>query len=159
MNARGFTLLETMIVVVVAGLVLTFGVPAFATYRQTMLLRETRSQLLDDLRSARQLAVTRRAQVYVVFGTPPTTTNITSYKIHVDMNGDRLVNGADTRKTRTFPSGIKLDNVALTPVDTLNFDISGILYPGGTGGFLIFSNSRNRRDTLLVSAAGMVYRP
>jgi len=58
---RGFTLIETMIVVVIVGIVLAIGLPAFSGYRNDMKLRQARAMLDEDLRMARQIAVTRRA--------------------------------------------------------------------------------------------------
>jgi hypothetical protein len=118
------------------------------------------AQLLQDVRRARQLAVTRRAPVIMSFGSPPTTTNITSYTIHVDTNGDNTVQSSEMRTSRTLPRTTVLTNVNMvTQVDTLTFDISGTLKLGSGGGTLIFANSIGKRDTLAISAAGICYRP
>ena len=158
-TAKGFTLIETMIVVTVAGIILAIGMPAFSRYRSTLALQQAKAQLLHDVRDARQRAVTRRIPVYMRFGTPPTTTGITSYRIHVDTNGNRLVDNGESVSARRLPTNTSLAMVSLTPVDTLNFDISGILWPGHLGGSLIVSNSRGQRDTMFVSSAGIVYEP
>lgn len=158
MTQRGFTLIELMTVVVVVGLVLAIGVPSTANFRQTMALRSLRTQIGTDLRMARQLAVTRRAPVYVRFGNGTTTTNVTAYQIHVDADNDRVIDSNERLIARTVPSKSRFATVALTPTDTLVFDISGILFPGTAGGTLIMRNERNTRDTLWVSAAGLVYR-
>jgi prepilin-type N-terminal cleavage/methylation domain-containing protein len=159
-SVRGFSLIELMIVLVVAGIVLSFGMPAFSHYRNGMMLREVNAQLLQDVRRARQLAVTRRAPVIMSFGTPPTTTDITSYTIHVDTNGDNTVQSDEIVTYRTLPPGTRLTNVNMTTqVDTLTFDISGTLKLGIGGGTLIFANALGQRDTLAVSASGICYRP
>ena len=154
----GFTLVETMIVLTIAGIMLAVGMPAFSKYRASLALNQARSQLFDDVRDARQRAVTKRAPVYIRFGTPPSTTDITSYRIHVDTNNNRVVDNTERVITRTLPSKTSLVSVSLSPVDTLNFDISGILWPGHTGGSLILANSRGARDTFFVSSAGIVYQ-
>ncbi len=155
--AKGFTLIETMIVVTVAGIILAIGMPAFSRYRSTLALEQAKAQLLHDVRDARQRAVTRRIPVYMRFGTPPTTTGITTYRIHVDTNGNRLVDNGESVADRRLPWSTSLSLVSLSPVDTLNFDISGILWPGHLGGSLVLSNSRGQRDTMFVSSAGIVY--
>jgi prepilin-type N-terminal cleavage/methylation domain-containing protein len=156
---RGFSLIEMMVVVVVAGLVLAIGTPAFTNYRNTLVLRQAEQQITEDVRVARQLAITRRAPVYLRFGTGNGTTNLTTYTIHVDRNANHVVDAGDGLITRSMPGDSKLAVVALTPSDTLAFDISGILLPGTAGGTLIVRNARDRRDTLVVSAAGIAYRP
>ena len=159
-SARGFTLIEIMIAVVVAGVMLAVGLPAFGHYRDSMMLRQANAQLLPDVRRARQIAVTRRAPVIISFGAPPTTTNITSYTIHVDTNADNATQSTEMRTYRTLPRGTVLTNVNMTSqVDTLTFDISGTLKLGSGGGSLIFANAVGKRDTLVVSAAGICYRP
>ena len=158
-TAKGFTLIETMIVLTIAGIILAIATPAFSRYRSSLALTQARAQLLDDVRDARQRAVTRRSPVYISFGTPPGTTNIASYRIHVDSNGNRAIDNGERVVNRTLPANTRLTRVSLSPVDTLNFDISGILWPGHQGGTLILSNNRGQRDTLVVSAAGIAYQP
>lgn len=154
---RGFTLIETLVVVTIAGVLLAFGMPAFLDYREALRQKSARAQVSEDLYIARQLAVTRHAPVIVAFGTPPATTNITSYTIHVDTNGDGLVQSGERRFARALPTNVKLSQVSLTPTDSLIFDATGILYPGTSGGSLVIAG-RGRADTLLVSAAGAVYQ-
>jgi prepilin-type N-terminal cleavage/methylation domain-containing protein len=159
-TCRGFTLIELMLALVIAGIVLALGLPAFGHYRNSLALRETRAQLLQDVRRARQLAVTRHAPVVVCFGAPPATSNITGYSIHVDTNGDNAVQASEIVTWRALPRGTRLTNVELgARVDTLAFDLSGALEPGSSGGTLVFADALNRRDTLAISTAGICYRP
>ena len=160
---RGFSLVELAIVMVVAGIMMSFGLPAFSRYRDDLRLKQVRRQLTDDIGMARQLAVTRRCPVYLKFGTPPTTTDIRTYEIHIDTNANGVVNTGEHRMFRRVPTGTTITTVSLGAVDTLAFDISGILIqpssmvtPGGT---VVFRNARNLSDTLAISTAGIVYRP
>jgi len=159
---RGFSLIELMWALVVAGIVLAVATPGFGKYRSTMSLKQANAQVLQDVRRARQLAITRHAPVVVSFGTPPAAANITSYRIHVDTNGDNLVQSGEMVTLKNLPTGTQLTTVSLTPVDSLRFDSAGLLLPtasGSPGGRIVLSNRLNRRDTLLVSAAGVCYQP
>ena len=153
----GFSLMELMIVLTVAGLVLAYGLPAFASYRNTLALRQARQQLIEDLRGARQYAVTRRAPVYVTFRLGPDSTRC--YQIHVDGNANGVVNNGERLISRALPARTNFTMVSLAPADSLVFDISGILWPGTSGGTLVFRNQKDNRDTLAVSTAGIAYRP
>jgi len=156
-RAPGFTLIETMIVVAIAGIILAFGLPAFLGYQQTLDKVQARQRLIQDLRVARQIAVTQHRNVLMTFGTPPTTTDITSYTTLIDANGNGAADAGERVISHTMPKGVLLTQVNLNPTDKLFFDPSGSLAPGTTGGTLISTNGRGRADTLYISGVGMVY--
>jgi len=158
-STRGFTLIELLFALVIAGIVLAIAMPGFGRFRASMQLKQANAQLLQDVRRARQLAITRRAPVVVRFGAPPSVSNITSYTIHVDTNADGVAQSTEMITPRNMPTGTRLSAVSLTPVDSLRFEPSGLLLPGTTGGRLTFANRLNRLATLMVSAAGVCYRP
>jgi prepilin-type N-terminal cleavage/methylation domain-containing protein len=158
-GTRGFSLIELLFAMLIASIVLAIAMPTFGRFRNSMSLKQANAQVLQDVRRARQLAVTRRAPVVVRFGTPPSISNITSYTIHVDTNGDGLVQSSEMVTVRNLPNGTRLSAVTLAPVDSLKFDVSGLLFSGSTGGRLVLANRLNRRDTLLVSATGACYQP
>lgn len=159
-RASGFTLIELLITLVIAGIVISVGMPAFGRYRNSLVLRQANSQLMQDIRRARQAAVTRRAPVVIKFGAPPVYKNVTTYEIHVDTNGNNAYNNGEPRTLRTLPRSTKLDSVCMvSQLDTLTFDISGTLRLGTQGGTLYFSNQLGKRDTLMISGAGICYRP
>lgn len=154
---RGFTLLESVAVLVIGGIILASTLPGFVRYQSVMRNGQAREQLIQDVRSARQKAVTQRTPVIMAFGDGVTTADVTTYTVHIDVNGDRLFQSGEPRKSYTLPKDTKLAQVSLQPVDSLFFDISGVLVPGTLGGSLV-TVSRSITDTLLVSGAGMVYR-
>ena len=157
-ETRGFSLIELLFACVIAGIVLAIAMPTFGRFRNSMMLKQANAQVLQDVRRARQLAVTRRAPVVLCFGAPPSISNITSYTIHVDTNGDGLVQSGEMVTVRNLPNGTRLSAVSLAPVDSLKFDVSGLLL-SGTGGRIVLANRLNRRDTLMVSSAGVCYQP
>ena len=159
MSQKGFSLIELMVAVIVAGVVIAIGLPSYVGFQKTLNMSQTRERMVQDLRYARQIAVTRHRQVIMTFGVPPTTTNILTYNTHIDSDGDRVVDTAESVVTRSLPRGSVLSTVSLTPTDSLIFDSSGSLAPGSTGGTIIFVNGLNKPDTVWVSGVGMVYNP
>jgi type II secretory pathway pseudopilin PulG len=157
MQEQGFSLIETAFAAVIMGLILAFGLPAFVSYRTVLLEGQARDQLIQDVRRARQLAVTEHCPVVVAFGNGSTTTDVTSYTTHIDTNGDHIKQSSESRVTRALPSGTRFSRVNFTPPDTLVFDINGLLWPSTLGGNIIVYSSK-ASDTLLVSSSGLVYK-
>ena len=158
MRSRGFTLIELMIVLVVVGILVAVGVPSWRGFARSLAQNQARSQVLEAIRMARQTAVTTHRPVYIQFGSPPSTTDITTFKVHNDSNSDGVVSSGERNKTFTLPKNTRLSLVALTPLDTIPFIASGGLRTSSTGGSLIVTNGR-KSDTLMVSSIGMVFRP
>jgi len=162
-TSAGFTLIELLITVAVLGIALAVAFPGFRGFRDSLARSQARAQLVADLRSARQTSVTRHRSVIVSFGNGSATTNITSYTLHTDLNGDQVVQAGEPVTTHALPTPAKLSSIAITSSPAhptkLIFDTSGLLIPGYSGGRLIVAGGRGRADTLDVSAVGMVYRP
>lgn len=158
-RSSGFSLIELLFAIAILGTLVAIGIPALSGYRDTLAREEARTQLIADIRSARQTSVTRHRSVVVAFGNGSVTTNITSYSIHTDLNANRVKDANEPRLVRALPRKIRLSQVTMSPSDSLIFDTSGLLVPGSTGGRLILTGSRGRPDTLAVSAVGMVYDP
>ena len=156
-NLRGFTMIELLVAVSIAGLLLAITVPGFVHFRASLLRSQVRWALIGDIRYARQLAVTKHKSVVVAFGNGSTTTDLTTYTLHSDLNGNRVKDSGEAVLNRTLPKGSYLTKVSLAPVDSLIFDSSGSLYPGTSGGSLVFRGPQGSNDTLMVSAIGMVY--
>lgn len=157
MKARGYTVMELAAVLLIVGILLAALGPVAAHFRTTMQGEQATDQLLRDIRGARQRAVTGRSPVIVAFGNGAATTNITTYTIHTDTNGDLAYQSTELRTAHKLPKGTKLASVSLGPVDSLIYDISGVLWPGTSGGSLRLQ-SGSVRDTVYVSAAGAAYR-
>jgi prepilin-type N-terminal cleavage/methylation domain-containing protein len=155
---RGFSLMELMVVLIIAGIVLRFAIPSFRHYRLTLVESQAKSQVLEDIRAARQKAITRHVNVIVAFGNGVSTTNLTTYKVHTDTNGDKLVTTGEMVVTKNVPRDTKLSKVSLTPTDTLIFDTSGTLKRPCLGGKIMLQTG-TMKDTVAVSVAGIIYKP
>jgi prepilin-type N-terminal cleavage/methylation domain-containing protein len=158
-DKRGFTLIEMMVAVAIAGLLIAATVPGFLRFRSTLLRNQVRWALIADLRYARQLAVTKHRSVVVAFGNGSTTTDVTTYTLHTDLNSNRVKDTGEAVLSRALPKGSYLTNILLAPPDSVIFDSSGSLWPGTTGGRITFRGPKGISDTLMVSAIGMVYHP
>jgi hypothetical protein len=148
-----------MIVVTITGLGFAVVMPAFGSLRKSLSGLMAREQVVQDIRGARQAAITQHCPVIVQFGNGVATTNLTYYTIHYDRNADGVKQASEPSRLRTMPATTKLSVVSLQPRDSLRFDVSGILRPGTGGGSLISETAHGRRDTFLVTVAGTVYRP
>ncbi len=73
MNRRGFTLIEMMVVLVIAGFMVLIALPNFRLWVSSQRLRSSASQIEGDLQVARMTAINRNAPVTVRFGTPSAT--------------------------------------------------------------------------------------
>src|SRR5262245_61611209 len=115
-RGRGFTLVELMVVIVIAGLLLGMSIPPFLKYSRSLRERGAREQIVQDLRTARQTAVTRHSQVIVAF---PTSTNAQSYTVLDDSNGNRAKEPSERQDTRSLPKDTYLEALELTPADSV----------------------------------------
>lgn len=148
---RGFSLVELMVLIVIAGLILGVGLPAFLDYQESHVTRPAPHQVGADIETARQIAIERRFPVLLVFGRPRSTL----YTMHFDMNGNGHVDPGESTRICELPQGTMFTDVALTPTDTLCFEPDGTLRAGSGGGFVVIRNAR-AADTLWISPGGAV---
>lgn len=94
--ARGLTVIEMMVVVVVVGVIVTLAVPSLREFLARQRVAAVNAELVTDLQFARSEAVARNREVYLTFrsaplaGSPP----MSCYTIHTVVN----VGGCDCRR-------------------------------------------------------------
>jgi len=91
-SAAGFTLMETMVIVVILGMIVGITIPAFSKYLQRQKLEGAANELVADIQYARSLAIARR----------------TSFRIDFEVNQYRIIqNGLETiMRTKNAPTGV-----------------------------------------------------
>jgi prepilin-type N-terminal cleavage/methylation domain-containing protein len=130
--ARGFTLVEAVMVIVLAGILLGIALPRFREQRRRYELDTAAHQLAGDLRRA-QVEAIRRNQ-------PITLARINDSTYNVDFIGDRLFEGSV--KFNTGLSAVSVRLAAFGPPTT------------GARSFVVERDGAQK--TVTVSAAGLI---
>ncbi len=143
---KGFTLIETLVVVAIIGLIVMVGYPAFNNFYQMYKFRTTMNQLVTDIRTARQLAITVNRPVKITPVNPKDYPNAGKsefgYAIYIlnstdiENDGGTLTNwkeaapskkpcGEVAEKPRFFltPVSVKSNTFLSIEEDDENFDI------------------------------------
>lgn len=102
-RTRGFTLLELITVVVIAGILLGIGVPAMGNFIRNARMTAAANDVLAALHLARTEAIKRRVRVSVCTSNNPTVAapdcadspNLTGWFVWVDDNGDDIPDATD----------------------------------------------------------------
>jgi prepilin-type N-terminal cleavage/methylation domain-containing protein len=91
-SSKGFTLIETMVIIALIGVLAGLTIPSFANYLQRQKVIGARSELMADLQYARSIAIARRTTFRVDF-------QLDRYQII-------LPGPDDVIRTNTAPNGV-----------------------------------------------------
>lgn len=131
-SSRGFTLVETMMVIVVVALMVGIALPRFREQRQRYALDTAAHQLAGDLRRGQVEAIKRNQ--------PVTLERINDSTYNVDFIGDRLFDGSVK-----FATALSADSVRLAAFG-----------PPTTGARSFVMQRDGAQKTVTVSAAGLI---
>ncbi|MEE9327865.1 MAG: GspH/FimT family pseudopilin [Cocleimonas sp.] len=106
---KGFTLLELMITVVIAGILASMAVPSFSQAIQNNRMSTQINELLATLNYARSEAIKRNINVSVCKSNNGTTCGVVNWKdgwlVFVDTDADGVVDGEDVLRVHKGLSG------------------------------------------------------
>jgi prepilin-type N-terminal cleavage/methylation domain-containing protein len=145
-DARGFSMVELLVILAVIGMVAVFALPSFLTYWQGATLRAGSEELKTVLNGARQLAITSNNTVCI------TTTTTIQYHVGACGSATYVGPGTDSAGNITLTSAVQIANnpqVAFT-------------YLGGasTSGVYTVRNPVNgTTQTVSVTASGRITVP
>lgn len=141
----GFTLVELLVVIVLAALISSMVVPRLYGYMRQLAARSAVSQVVGDLSLARTQAVREGRTVSL------RVSGASTYKVTVD-NGATILR---TIKTVDVKGGQRAVTIAPGTARVI-FDSRGMLLTGSTSQLVVSRSGKT--DTVSVSAVGRVYR-
>ncbi len=107
-HVYGYTMVEILMVIVIAAILFGIGIPAFSTMIRGNAMTISIRQLTAKIQAARSYAVTNRCYVALVFPKDATTTGSKNFKKGFPCNTFRtcVVTSADAGSSGTFESWI-----------------------------------------------------
>jgi prepilin-type N-terminal cleavage/methylation domain-containing protein len=133
-SSRGFSLAEMLVVVAIVGLLSLISIPAFINFRNSNTFKSTLRVFVNDLRYARQYAITHTVLVRVELDAPGNQTTSKNYRFYSSLdNGGTWSNltipGA-LGNQKTLPKSVWIESSNNIPLTGTNPEI--VYSPGGT---------------------------
>jgi len=137
LNTKGFTLIEMVIVVVLFGVISSLAIPKLRMSPQAKLRGEARV-LVRSLEAARSLAMSRKKEVRVTFGSDGRVSTFLSDSLVSVMS---LGNGAEFASDGVSPlPGYPAGGPVTFEGSEVKFDARGLPVPRGTRGVVYLGN-------------------
>lgn len=155
-RSAGYTLVEVLTVVVLAGIVVGLAYPRMDAQISSMRTGAALRQLTMDLHLARMLAV--RSGRTVVLRLEPSTSCTAGSGRHVVGTYRIVIRGATPRtaKRTVLGDGVRGLCVEMNGGDSIAFNSRGLLH--GFNNRTVWARHRSARDSLTISAVGRFYR-
>ena len=140
-NRNGFTLIEIMIAVLIAGIIAGISVISFSSYQPSLELSGVSRDMINNLRYAQQLAISQQINYGVHFYPDQKKYQVVKYSTPEEMI-----------KNVFLPSGITFNQITFTN-SQLKFNIYGAAVEAGT---IIIENKNHNTSTIEVKPSGFV---
>lgn len=143
-NARGFTLVELMVVISLSILLLSWGIPAYSTWETKHDVERQISRLYNDLQFARMTAYTRKVVTGVWWGGGTSIAPGAGYEIRIDAAPyDGTIDSSDTQLGNTIDNRLGYFRQTITTSAaqaSIAFNGRGFVTPDPTGVFTFSIN-------------------
>lgn len=164
-TARGFTVIELLIVMAIAAILLSIGMPSFRDFTRDMRARSTMGMLTSDIQLARSESVKRNQRILFCAraaalsnncsGAPAADTWMNGWLVCYD--GD--LDGACDAGTAADPNPIKAENTVQAPLAVSGPTVTLAMLPVGNisagANFTVTSGTGTTR-TATVAASGSI---
>ena len=157
-DSKGFSVVELLIVMAVAGILMAIGMPSFVDFTRDVRAGSMMSTLTADIQSARSEAVKRNARILFCARATATGNSCTGAPgANVWMNGwlvcyDRDSDGACDASTAAEPNPITVQGAIQAPLAIVGPAANRIMFPTG------LRIRTETRQTLLRIAAALTLR-
>ncbi len=138
-NHKGFTLVETFVVISILVISVTIAIPQFQRMAQNGNLRAAAKDIMGDFANMRGRAMAENANYAIVFD--------------LANNNYTIPGQANPKTPRSFAGDITITAISAT---TLTFQTRGTIAPLGNK-TLTLTNGRGSTATITVTTAGRIY--
>lgn len=142
-NNTGFTLIELMVTVAIAGILLGIGLPSFSSALSKSRLATTANELLTALNLAKSEAIKRGVQVTVRRKGSTASQWEQGWTVFVDINGNGLLDLSSTEGCTTNSDGSPKEDCILRDYDALS------------NGYTLITGNSTYQDYAAYLATGM----
>ena len=150
-SRRGFTLIETMVVLVIAGITMAIALPKFASMRDRMAVRSAKQQFSSYLATARAAAIRQSQYGHFHANSNPIWSNVNQPN-GTSINVSKSVSLMNARGVALTLGGSAPSN------DSILFDSRGMAGVGSnnSGGHIYVFTRNGFKDSICVSRFGLI---
>jgi len=165
-TASGFTVIELLIVLAIATILMTYGMPSFVNFIRDVRASSVMNRLTSDIHLARNESVKRNARVLLCAranatssscsGAPAATTWMNGWLVCYDRDGDSACDAG----TADDPNPIKVEGALATPISISGPAATLVMFPVGSisagSTFTVTSGTGTTRAATVASSGSVV---